>query len=42
MRKSSRADPLRQAADARVIDSSNMTLDETVQAMLNVIREVLA
>ena len=36
------ADPLRQAADARVIDSSNLTLDETVQAMLNVIREVLA
>ena len=36
------ADPLRQAADAWVIDSSDMTLDETVQAMLNVIREVLA
>ena len=36
------ADPLRQAADAKVIDSSDMTLDETVQAMLNAIREVLA
>ena len=36
------ADPLRQSADAKVIDSSDMTLDETVQAMLNVIREVLA
>ena len=36
------ADPLRQADDAKVIDSSNLTLDETVQAMLDAIREVTA
>lgn len=33
------ADPLRRADDAFLIDSSNLTLDETVQAMLDVIRE---
>ena len=33
------ADPLRRADDAFLIDSSNLTLDETIQAMLDVIRE---
>ena len=31
--------PLRQAEDAILVDSSNFTFDETVQAILNIVEE---
>ena len=36
------ADPLRQAEDAVVVDSSDMTFEETVEAIMTLVKAVMA